>query len=337
MRFLGELELNYKEILASYAASNKRRRKQMVAAIKTTVCALVLCLATLCVLFIVDLVGGGDGGRVNSKDKTPPTIQLINGDCIYMYAGETVSFRNKVRVNDDSGAVTLDFDSRVNVNVPGTYDVIYTATDAAGNVSKLAVRVVVTKQDYTYGMLMSRVESLVKRLGITSQMSKQEQIFAVYNFVNSPDKTKYDANIFFSDESNTPNIDRANWQSDWIEEAIRTLDSGEGDCYSYYSVSKACFEYLGIENMGIRRDESQSNMSGTHFWLIVNIGKGNADEWYFYDATRLGGKFQDGTRNGCLRTYAELEGYVPTDSSEYGFYAFDGSAYPKTATTPIDR
>lgn len=329
--------MNYKKILASIASDNNRRRKITVAAIKITVCALVLCLAVLCVLFVVDMVtdSGADAGA--SKDKTPPTIKLTNGDCIYMFAGETVSFRDKVRASDNSGKVTLSFDSQVNVNVPGTYSVIYTATDEAGNSSKLTVSVVVTKKDYTYDMLMSRIESLTKRLGITSGMSKQEQIFAVYDYVNSPGKSASNANIVFTDESNVPAIQRSNWQNDWIEEAIRTIDSGEGDCYSYYSVSKAFFEYLGIENMGIKRDESQSNMTGTHFWLMVNIGSGSSDAWYFYDATRLGGRYADNTRDGCLRTYAELEGYQPSNSAHYGFYAFDNSGYPKTATTPIDR
>ncbi len=306
-------------------------------AIKITICALALCLAVLCILFIVDMATDSGSVSNSKKDKTPPTVQLIDGDCIYMYAGETVSFRNKVKVNDDSGAFTLDFDSRVNTEVPGTYSVIYTATDAAGNSTKLTVSVVVTKKDYTYDMLMTRIESLAKQLKITSDMSKQEQVFAVYEYVNSPGKNASAANIYFSNESNVPNIKRENWKSDWIEEAILTLERGEGDCYSYYSVSKAFFEYLGIEHMGIRRDDSRSNIDGTHFWMVVNIGKNGADSWYFYDATRLAGTFGDGSNNGCLRTYAELEEYATSKGSYYGFYAFNKSDYPVTATTPIDR
>ena len=329
--------MSYKNILASFATDNKRRRQITVAAIKITVCALALCLAVLCVLFVVDMVKDNGADKTQSKDKTPPTVKLVEGDCIYMFAGETVSFRDKVRASDNGGAVTLSFESYVNVNVPGTYSVVYTATDEAGNSSKLTVSVVVTKKDYTYDMLMSRIESLAKRLGITESMSKRDQVFAIYDYVNSPGKSAGNANIVFTDESNVPDIKRENWQNDWIEEAIRTIDSGEGDCYSYYSVSKAFFEYFGIENLGIKRDESQSNMSGTHFWLMVNIGSGNADAWYFYDATRLGGKYTDKTNNGCLRTYAEIMEYRPSKASDYGFYAFDKSGYPQTATTPIDR
>lgn len=326
--------MTYRQILARFAADNMHRRRQTVQLIKITVCVFAVCLLLLCVLFIVDLATGSVGG---DKDITPPVIKLKEGSCIYMYAGENVSFRDKVRVSDEGGDASLEFESHVNRDVPGTYEVIYTATDEAGNVSRLSVTVVVTKEEYSYDVLMTEIEALAKRLGITSAMSKQEQVEAVYDYVNSPTKTKYDANIYFSDESNTPGIDRANWQIDWVEEAARTLESKEGDCYSYYAVSKAFFEYLGIEHKGIKRNESASNISGTHFWLMVNIGSGSADKWYFYDPTRLGGEFGDGTNDGCLRTLAELQEYTPSNSSYYGFYAYDSASYPKTQATPIDR
>lgn len=331
-------KLTYKQIMARFAKDNMRRRKQTVALIKITVCAFAACLLLLCVLLVVDLATGGvDTDRGDGKDRTPPVIKLKKGSCIYMYAGENVSFRDKVRVSDEGGDASLEFESHVNRDAPGTYEVIYTATDEAGNVSRLSVTVVVTKEEYSYDVLMTEIEALAKRLGITSAMSKQEQVEAVYDYVNSPTKTKNDANIYFSDESNIPGIDRVNWQIDWVEEAARTLKSKEGDCYSYYSVSKAFFEFLEIDNMGIKRDESKSNMQGTHFWLMVNIGSASAEKWYFYDPTRLAGEFSDGTNSGCLRTFAELEAYTPSNPDYYGFYAFDKSSYPATATTPIDR
>ena len=175
-----------------------------------------------------------------------------------------------------------------------------------------------------------------EELGITNKMTKQEQVFAVYRYVNSPDKSASAANIVFVDESNIPAIDRNNWETDWVEEAARTLQTGEGDCYSYYSVSKAFFEYLGIENKGIRRDDARSEMSGTHFWSMVNIGSTEAPKWYFYDGTRLAGKFPDGSKDGCLRTYDELMAYAPNNGQD-GFYVFDTSKFPETQSTKIAR
>ena len=207
----------------------------------------------------------------------------------------------------------------------------YTASDAAGNKTTLTVPVVVTKKNYTYDILMTAMEQYVKSAKLVDNGDKTQLIFDIYAHVNSA------LTIKFTNESNVPNIDRANWQSDWIEEAMLVMTSHAGDCYSYYSLSKALFEYFDIENIGIQRDKSGTNMSGTHFWSMVNIGTKSAPKWYFYDATRLAGHFEDGSRDGCLRTAAELQNYVTKNSSDYGFYAFDSAGYPKTQSTKLPR
>lgn len=337
--------MSYKQDLRAFYEDNAKRKKTVFFAIKITVAVLAACLLLTTVMFIVDLASdgpsdaGNDGDVGGSKDRTAPVIKVNDGaDAIYVLVGETVSWRKAVSVSDNSGTgkITAVDNSGVDLDKAGTYYVTYTASDSAGNTSTLTVKVVVTKAQYSYATLVSLVEKKADTLGITKSMTKTEQILAVYKYVNSPDKSASTANIKFVDESNIPAIDRANWQNDWIEEAIRTLNSGEGDCYSYYSVSKAFFEYLGIENKGIRRNDSQSEMSGTHFWSMVNIGTSDKPMWYFYDGTRLAGAFPDGTNNGCLRTLAELQAYVPSNGQS-GFYAFDGTGYPKTATDKISR
>ncbi len=337
--------MSYKQDLKAFYEDNAKRKKAVAFAIKITVVALAVCLLLTTVMVIVDMASDasigdrGDTDGSGKKDRTAPII-TINGadDAIYVLVGETVAWRQKVSVSDESGTgkITAVDNSGVDLDKAGTYYVTYTAKDSAGNTATLKVKVVVTKSEFAYSTLMSLVEKKAAALGISKSMPKTEQIFAVYKYVNSPDKTASTANIKFVDESNIPAIDRANWQNDWIEEAIRTLNSEEGDCYSYYSVSKAFFEYLGIENKGIRRNDAQSDMSGTHFWSMVNIGTTDKPMWYFYDGTRLAGAFPDGTNNGCLRTLAELQDYVP-NNGQNGFYAFDSADYPKTATDKISR
>jgi len=203
--------------------------------------------------------------------------------------------------------------------------------------------VVVTKSEYTYSMLMDVVEKLIPKLGITPSMQTPQKVRKIYEYVNDPTCTVGDnARIRFTDESNIPNIDRAKWQSDWVEEAYRTLkplaDGSKktvGDCYSYYAASKAFFEYYEIENKGIKRDESGSNMEGTHFWLMVNVGSASNPSWYYYDATRLAGSFSD-SKQCCLRTLAELETYTPSKSGQYGFYSFDKTGLPTASTKKLD-
>ena len=333
--------LSYRDDLRAFREERARHRRLVSFVIKITVSVLAAAFLLTTVLFCIDIAGDGsspdnNGDNVGGRDRTPPVIRLREGDAIYMYVGENALLKGAVTVTDESG-YTLDvLQDGLNKDKPGTYTITYVAKDTAGNTSTLDVKVIVTKQEYAYSALMSLVERKAAELGITSGMSKQEQVFAVYKYVNSPDKSAAAANIVFVDESNIPSVDRNNWETDWVEEAARTLQSGEGDCYSYYSVSKAFFEYLGIENRGIRRNDSQSEMSGTHFWSMVNIGTTENPRWYYYDGTRLAGKFPDETNNGCLRTYEELMGYVP-NNGQSGFYVFDPSAFPKTETVKIAR
>jgi hypothetical protein len=70
------------------------------------------------------------------KDKTAPRINVSGGQAVevqqgasYFDAGATVSDN----LSDDD--VTLDVSSNVDTSLPGTYQVVYTATDMSGNVS----------------------------------------------------------------------------------------------------------------------------------------------------------------------------------------------------------
>ena len=115
----------------------------------------------------------------------------------------------------------------------------------------------------------------------------------------------------------------------------------KGDCYSFYAVSKAFFEYFEIENAGIQRS-ADSSESGTHYWNIVKVEEG----WYYFDATRLGGTFSDGGRNACLVTEAKLLGYKTSkggtefyklNKTNADFFEADdnGGVFPKIETTKI--
>lgn len=321
-------------------AQRNQRQKFVIKLIKITVIALAAALLLTSVFLFVDLVTGDKESQdaSSSKDRKAPTIALADGgDVIYLYAGETVSWRSKVNVSDNSGsAIEFAVDtSGINLGVVGKYKVTFKATDPSGNTSELTVTVVVTKPEYSIDKLHEEIEKKAAALGITKSMTKKEQILKIYDYVNSPNSSAETANIKFTNESNIPSISRSNWEYDWIEEAILTLKEGEGDCYSYYSLSKAFFEYFGIENKGIKRSESSSE-SGTHFWSMVNIGSKSSPSWYFYDATRLNGSFADGTNNGCLRTLDELNAYV-TSKGGKEFYLFDKSGYPTASTSKIAR
>ena len=305
-------------------------KKYIPRAIRLTLLALALCLVITALGSVI---------TVFFIDSTPPVIEGPEGDAYVHYIGDSIAYKKIVRVSDDRDGVALDVDKdAVDLTVEGSYTVKYTATDKAGNETDYKLRLMVKARKYSKDTLMQMIAEKADLLGMRKSMSKTELVRMIYDYVNSPKRGKDNANIRFSDESNTPNQAkqegiRVDWEADWIEEAVRTLemDRMKGDCYSYYSVSKAFFEYFGIENVGIQRSKG-SGEAGTHFWSAVKVESG----WYYYDATRLGGSFSDGSNNACLITEGKLGGYR-TSSGGADFYYFKKPAdFPKISTTPID-
>ena len=311
--------------------------------------------------FVLDLFSPDDDAEDDGKDTIPPRI-TCSTDTITITTNGTVSFKKYVSVSDNSGGqCVLDVDtSKVDPKKEGEYSVTYKATDPSGNIGKLTVKVVVIDSAYSEDQLMTLVAQIAKReLGYTKeeakQYSKEKIVRDIYNFVKDPTASKTEANILFDNkQSNDPNQYKQNgsknrngWKQDWIDEAYITLemDRMKGDCYTYYAVSKAFFEYFGIDNVGIQRD-AKSSQSGTHYWNVVNIGTKESPKWYYYDGTRLGGKFSDGTSNSCLITEAKLLSYI-TGSGESGFYMVDkknadffdaednGGEFPKIETKAL--
>lgn len=295
-------------------------KKYMPMIMKITVLVLAVAVLVTAVAVVMAL------SDETVSDREAPVIQPLYGDAVEAYIGETIAYKSFVRVTDDSGKYKLSVNSdRVNLNQEGTYTVIYRAEDEAGNSSEYTLKLTLIKKLYSMATLNELVKAKAEELKLSSDMSKEELVRAVYNYVNSPSKSKDNATIYFNDESNTPSQQqsRKTWETDWIEEAVRTLkmDRMKGDCYTYYAVSKAFFEYFGIENIGIQRSDDAEE-AGTHFWSAVNVGTESKPKWYYYDGTRLAGTFSDGTRNACLITEKKLNSYRTSQGGDE-FYLFD--------------
>lgn len=320
----------YKKELDRMRGAVESAKSFLVFAMKITAVLLAISLCAMVISLFVSLLSK-DGGRREREDTTPPVITFGGSEDFVIYAtlGETVSYRKYISATDNSGDCTIEFDnSEVQIGKEGVYTAYCIATDSAGNVTKKAITVVIKKAEFSRESLMAEIERLCGELGITKSMTKEEQVKAVFEFVNSPKADKNTANIQFDDESNSA---RENWQLDWIEEACLTLKNRSGDCYSYYSLSKAFFEYLGIENVGIKRDDGAQ--AGTHFWLAVNIGSEGTERWYYYDATRLKYQFNEGS--GCLFTREQLDYYNVNINA--GFYTHTTTkGLPKIATQKIN-
>ena len=246
------------------------------------------------------------------RDKEPPVI--VGAEDLVSYLGEGIAYRTGVTVTDNcGGTLTLDVDSSaVDSKQAGIYPVIYVATDASGNQSSVTVNLQIYEERITKEMLFAALEPVVKK-NIPTAGSIEMQARAVYNYVNL--HVNYTA---YSDKS------------DWIRAAYDGLRKGEGDCFTYFSLSKAFFEYLGFENMDVQR--TPGLVQERHYWNLVNIGTAENPAWYHFDACRLLGAHHE----GCLLTDLQVGAYTKMRVDDAGetnyFYAYDRSKYPASAT-----
>lgn len=336
--------MSYKDDMNGFSAEMSKRRRLVFNMIKITVCVLAVALIAMTVTIVVSFAGGGSaapsgggssGGSSGSSRKLALSSEVGTGGEVYVKTNATVSYFSYVVIpsgytNDN---VRLD-NTGVDTSKPGTYTVTYTLVSASGKVvNTLTLKIVVGS--HSRDELMNRIATEATRLGITKELSTVEKIRKIYEYVNSPSMSASSATFAFTDkpQSSRPNWNTANWESDWIEEAWAALDSKEADCFSYYSVSKAFFEYFGIENTGVKRAYNET-FKGAHVLNLVNIGTKEAPKWYYYDSTRLGGTFADGGKNACLVTKAKLDTYT-SSKGETGFFNFDTTGLPTTETTPL--
>ena len=257
------------------------------------------------------------------NDTTPPTINGLKD--LFAYLGGGVSYLSGVTASDNCDAgVTLTIDnSSVNLKEVGIYDVIYRATDAAGNVTELRRTLSVYEREITDEMLYDLIDPVIASI-ISDSMNTQQKLRAIYDYVYKTIATY------------TPTSDK----SSWVRAAYNGLMERSGDCFTYFALTKAMMERVGIENLDVERDPSVVAMvNERHYWSLVNIGTSSEPKWYHLDACHL----NDITSPwGFLMTDEQLQMYSQQRENKDGitgyFYSYNTSLYPPRATeiiTPV--
>ena len=240
------------------------------------------------------------------KDQEPPVIQGVKDQTVALNG--TISYKKGVTVTDNQDKnPNLSIDtSKVNLQQEGTYEVIYIATDQAGNKAKKKAMITVMNQT-NLDEKTKEMEGLAKALLneiTTPQMDKMQIAKTIYDWCIE--------NISYTDSSD---------KSSWVIGAIQGLKQRSGDCYNYFATAKALLTQAGIKNVDIvKSDTSESS----HFWSLVDLGEG----YYHFDCTpRIGeGDYF------FMVTDAQLEAYSKAHENSH---VFDASLYPKRATKII--
>ena len=249
------------------------------------------------------------------KDVTPP---VISGSNFAILAGSSVSYKKQVTVEDDCDpdpTISVD-NSAVDLDTPGTYPVIYTATDASGNTAQLTLKLTVLANDGSNEEEFLKMQAYVKEQAqntlasiIDDSMNSLQQAYAIYYWTKN--------HIAYSGSSTKTN---------YIVGAYEGFKNKKGDCYTYFAVSKALLEEAGIDNIDMVKERT-SETQARHYWSLVNVGDG----WYHFDTTRFSFK----ESNFFMVTDAELKTW---DAKYYqGAHNYLPNGLPEMATKSIQH
>lgn len=246
-----------------------------------------------------------DENHISAKDGIPPEIVGVSDFLVYQ--GDTISYRTGITVSDnldESPVLTVD-SSRVDLNTPGNYSVVYQAEDSSGNITTQTASVTVLKKLPGYADLdtiYAAADELLQQI-LGPGGSTATQVRNIYTWAR--------VSLYYGGQSD---------RTDWRQTAYLMLSEHRGDCFGYYAVTKLLFERLGIPNIDVRKVPN-SETDSDHFWSLVSVDGG--ETYYHFDATPRVGDGDD----FCLVTDAFLDDY---SSRNNGSHNRDTSLYPAT-------
>ena len=165
-------------------------------------------------------------------------------------------------------------------------------------------------------MLWAQIDRLITE-NVSRYATTEQKVREIYSYVYY--------SIAYTDSSD---------KNDWVRAAYEGIRTGQGDCFTYFALSKAFFVRLGIESKDIQR--SEGIVTERHYWSMVNIGSESSPRWYHFDACRIRGV---AAPFGCLLTDAQIDAFNRYKVDENGvsnyFYAYDRAKYPTTDPTVI--
>ncbi len=257
--------------------------------------------------------GGGNAVFTTAEMNFTPDYEgprILGVNKFSLYEGGTISYRSGVVLEDncDTAPVLTIDSSRVDLSKPGSYEVVYRATDAAGNMTTLTAPVTVEEKPDSYveeAEIIAMADELLATF-ITKQMTTEEQVEAVYDWVR--DNCTY--------LNRTDKVDR-------MQGAYVMMSTRYGDCFNYFAICSLFFERLGIPQINVTRSPN-SVRTTKHYWSLISIDGG--ETYYHFDVCPQAGF----DVRICLATDAEVEA---CNQYAAGYYTFDKSLYP---ATPLD-
>jgi len=221
-----------------------------------------------------------------------------------VYLGDAVAYRKDVYATDNKDSdleVKVD-SSDVNLKKEGVYQVIYTAEDSSGNKAEVVTALSVVKFVVSQEMVDEKADQVIAKI-VSDDMNQLQKAEAIYHWIKQ--------NVSYTGDSD---------KTDWLKEAYRAMEKGEGDCFTYFAVAQELLTRVGISNM----QDTRLGGKTRHYWNMVDCGDG----WYHFDSCPN----KDHVETFML-TDQELDAFAATRGSYY--YNRDKSLYPATSEKSI--
>lgn len=295
----------------------RRARRRRIRAVRNAANFLMLTFLVIGVLHYIFQRADGAVVHFEKDSNQEGTTGLFNADTVapeisgvedrILYEGGEIAYRSGVTVKDnmdDAPELTVD-SSAVDLSKAGTYQVIYTAKDSAGNVITQTANVTVLEKQEGYADLATIYAAVDAKLSeiLLDGMTTYEQVESIYNWARQ--------SLTYGGHSN---------RSDWYQAAYEMLSQGTGDCYGYFAVTKLMFQRLEIPNIDVTKVKNSEDDS-EHFWSLVSVDGG--ENYYHFDSTP---RYGDGD-NFLLVTDAFLDAYSEAHDNCHNR---DKSLYPAT-------
>ncbi|MCL2671575.1 MAG: transglutaminase-like domain-containing protein [Clostridiales bacterium] len=253
-------------------------------------------------------------------DVTPPVfyglaLKQVQTDSDFSYRAGVSA------IDDVDGEVRFTVDaSAVRIDQAGWYPVVYSAKDAAGNLTEETIYISVVPKPNKYRM--DAANARVDLTGVTEEMayaladevldglkldglSTRQKVYKIYAWVKSKLKYVHD----------TENLDE-------YLVFYRTMKTRRADCYAYYATYAVLLTRAGIENLHITRLGGRTN----HHWNLIYMPAedGEVEGWYHSDTIYYG---VSGDRR--LFTEKQAQNYTRQRAASYQTYVYDHSLYPE--------
>lgn len=213
------------------------------------------------ILVLTDLFG--NTAEVEATANIVPAAdgpQFTGLETIYLELGATVSYKTGVTATDtQDGQLSFEVDpGNFDNKTVGSYTVLYSATDSAGN--RLVMPRTIVVESHVGQIVREKAQAVLDQI-IKPGMTQDEKIYAVFKRVKNY--------VWYSGSSDKSSLENA---------AYEGFTTWSGDCYTYYAMVRVMLDMLEIPNVEVTRVGGDSD----HWWNLVQFEDG---KYYHVDAT----------------------------------------------------